>query len=138
MAFPRFYNFSIRIGFLPYKSTLLSLCGPQTRVLSHTPDNDTHLSLISNEYFIDNMPYKEVKGCWGETYTKANKYDRSDEDNNNNNNNNLTSGSESQQRKVKLMCVHSKRCNYRESLHKTTKPVFVPMRTSLVAVIFIS
>ena len=25
---PRFYNFSIRIRFLPYKSILLSLCGP--------------------------------------------------------------------------------------------------------------
>ena len=81
MASPRFYNFSIWIEFLSYKSTLLSPCGPQTWVLSYTPDNDNHLSLISNDYFVDNMPYKELKGCWGETYTKVNKYDRSNEDN---------------------------------------------------------
>ena len=44
------------------------------------------------------MPYKELKGCWGETCTKVKKYDRSDEDNNNNNN--QTSGSESQPSKA--------------------------------------
>ena len=29
------YNFHKGIGFLPYKLTLLSLCGPQSRVLSY-------------------------------------------------------------------------------------------------------
>ena len=28
LGHPRFYNFSIGITFLPYKSTMLSLCGP--------------------------------------------------------------------------------------------------------------
>ena len=41
-----------------------------------------HLFSISNEYFINNMPYKEQKGYWGETYTKVNEYDRSDIDHN--------------------------------------------------------
>ena len=31
-----------------------------------------------------------------------------------------------------------KKCDYHESLHVTTRPAFVPMKTSLVAVIFIS
>ena len=49
-----------------------------------------------------------------------------------------TSGSELQPRKVESTHAHSKEHDYRKSLHITMEPVFIPMKTSLVAVIFIS
>ena len=48
-----------------------------------------------------------------------------------------TSGSESRPKKTELMSEHSKKHNYCESLHITMKPVFVLMKTSLMAVIII-
>ena len=48
------------------------------------------------------------------------------------------SGSELQPRKVELMHSYLKKLDYHESLHISTKPVIIPMETSLTALIFSS
>ena len=50
---------------------------------------------------------------------------------------NQMSSSESWPRKVELTCAYSRKAKPKP-LHITTKPVFVPMKTSLMSVIFIS
>ena len=52
-----------------------------------------------------------------------------------------TSSSESQPRKVELTCTHSKNVTTTVSvsiLHITMKTIFIPTKTSLMAMIFIS
>ena len=49
------------------------------------------------------------------------------------------SGSESQPREVELMHAHSNKLNdYQDTLHVTTKAVFILTKTSLMKEIFIS
>ena len=50
---PRFYNFSIGIRFLPYKSTLWNPCGSQTLVLSSWYSG---YMAIGSQYLLDNSP----------------------------------------------------------------------------------
>ena len=56
LGHPRFYNFSIGITFLPYKSTLLSLCGPpDLSAFLHSciyilNTNIAHIIPISSQY----------------------------------------------------------------------------------------